>query len=155
MRNPFRFDPDADYGWNLCEGTHDNPARSGSVNCSAAPYTPPAHEYGHVETGCEAVISGAFVPDGFWPASYDDRYLFGDFVCNKILQLTPKSGGGFTMSEFATGVPAPGPIEMVFGPHGSGQALLLNQRLHGVGAQRSPGPSCWLLRCLPQPPRDQ
>jgi glucose/arabinose dehydrogenase len=150
LRNPYRFafDPDAsdtrffigdvgenfweeidegkagaDYGWNLCEGTHDNPARSGSVNCSADPYTPPVFEYGHVETGCEAAISGAFVPDGFWPASYNDRFLFGDFVCNKILQLTPKAGGGFTMSEFATGVPGPGPIEMTFGPYGSGQAF--------------------------------
>jgi glucose/arabinose dehydrogenase len=68
LRNPYRmaFDPDAagtrffindvgqnaweeidegkagaDYGWNLCEGTHDNPDRQGSVNCAAAPYTPP------------------------------------------------------------------------------------------------------------------
>lgn len=151
LRNPFRFafDPDAsgtkffigdvgenfweeidqgtagaDYGWNFCEGTHDNPGRSGSVNCSAPPYTPPTFEYGHVETGCESVTGGAFVPDDAgWPASFDDTYLFGDFVCNKILQLTPKQGGGFDLSEFATGVPAPGPVDMVFGPSGSGQAL--------------------------------
>ncbi|MDQ3603841.1 MAG: PQQ-dependent sugar dehydrogenase [Actinomycetota bacterium] len=68
LRNPFRFafDPDAsgtrffigdvgneawdkidqgkagaDYAWNLCEGNHDNLNRPGSVDCSAAPYTPP------------------------------------------------------------------------------------------------------------------
>jgi glucose/arabinose dehydrogenase len=67
LRNPFRFafDPDAsgtrffigdvgqnaweeidrgiagaDYAWNLCEGNHDNPSSPGSVDCSAAPYTP-------------------------------------------------------------------------------------------------------------------
>jgi glucose/arabinose dehydrogenase len=73
LRNPFRFafDPDAsgtrffvgdvgqdaweeidegregaDYGCSLCEGAHDNPAQSGSVNCSAAPYTPPPTSMG-------------------------------------------------------------------------------------------------------------
>jgi glucose/arabinose dehydrogenase len=50
----------ANYGWNLCEGNHDNPNRPGSVNCSAAPYTGPVHEYTHGSTnttGCS--ITGA------------------------------------------------------------------------------------------------
>ncbi len=152
-RNPFRFsfDPDAsgtrlfigevgensweeinqanqakaggDYGWNFCEGTHDNPGRAGSVNCSAAPLTPPVFDYGHVETGCESVTGGAFVPDGFWPAEYNDTYLFGDYVCNKILKLTPKAGGGYEMSDFATGLLDQTPVDMTFAPYGSGQAL--------------------------------
>ena len=129
LRNPFRFafDPDAsgtrffindvgeslweeidlgkkgaDYAWNLCEGNHDNPARPGSVDCSAAPYTPPIHEYSH-DTGCAAITGGAFVPNGVWPAEYDNSYFFGDYVCNKIFELKPKSGGGFTQTEFASG----------------------------------------------------
>ena len=149
LRNPFRsaFDPNAsgtrffindvgqaaweevdqgkagaDYAWNLCEGTHDNPVRDGSVNCSAAPYTPPIHEYSH-NTGCSAITGGAFVPNGAWPAAYDNSYLYGDYVCGKIFELKPKSGGGFTQSEFASGLGQGGPIDMAFGPHGAGQAL--------------------------------
>jgi glucose/arabinose dehydrogenase/PKD repeat protein len=148
LRNPFRFafDPDAsdtrffigdvgqnsweeidegkagaDYAWNLCEGTHDNPARPGSVDCTAAPFTPPIHEYSH-DTGCSAIIGGAFVPDGTWPAEYDNSYLFGDYVCNKIFELKPKSGGGFRQIEFASGL-QDSPIDMAFGPYSAGQAL--------------------------------
>src|SRR5215210_8791879 len=81
LRNPFRiaFDPDAsgtrfwindvggarweeidrgsvggDYGWNLCEGRHDNPDRPGSVSCSGGGRTPPLHEYSH-NTGCTSI----------------------------------------------------------------------------------------------------
>jgi glucose/arabinose dehydrogenase/PKD repeat protein len=150
LRNPFRFafDPNAagtrffvndvgqnsweeidqgkagaDYAWNLCEGNHDNPDRAGSVGCTATPHTPPVHEYDHGGTGCASITGGAFVPDGFWPASYDDSYLFGDYVCNKIFKMKPKSGGGFTQTEFASGLGQGGPIAMAFGPYGPGKAL--------------------------------
>jgi glucose/arabinose dehydrogenase/PKD repeat protein len=149
LRNPFRFafDPNAsgtrffindvgqvawdevdqgkagaDYGWNICEGNHDNPAHPDSVDCTAAPYTPPIHEYSH-DTGCSAITGGAFVPNGAWPAEYDNSYLYGDYVCNKIFELKPKSGGGFTQNEFASGLGQEGPIDMAFGPYGAGQAL--------------------------------
>lgn len=144
FRNPFRvaFDPDApgtsfrindvggasweeidqgkagaDYGWNLCEGTHDNPYRAGSVNCSAAPLTPPIYQYSH-SGGCSSITGGAFVPDGVWPAAYDDVYLFGDYVCGNIFAISP--GGG---SVFAGGLAGGGPISMTFGPYRGGQAL--------------------------------
>jgi glucose/arabinose dehydrogenase/PKD repeat protein len=162
LRNPFRFafDPNAsgtrffindvgqgawdevdqgkagaDYGWNLCEGTHDNPARDGSVNCSAAPYTPPIHEYSH-NTGCSAITGGAFVPNGAWPAAYDNSYLYGDYVCGKIFELKPKSGGGFTQNEFASGLGQGGPIDMAFGPHGAGQALYYTTAAAGGEVRR-------------------
>lgn len=106
LRNPFRmaFDPNAsgtrfftndvgqnaweevnlgssgaDYGWNLCEGSHDNPSRAGSVNCGASPYTPPVHEYDR-SAGCSSITGGAFVPDGIWPEKYNGSYLFADYV---------------------------------------------------------------------------
>lgn len=150
LRNPFRFafDPDAsgtrffigdvgtqtweevdegkagaDYAWNVCEGNHDNSARPGSADCSAPPYTPPVHEYNHNATGCSAITGSAFVPDGFWPAEYDGSYLYGDYVCNKIFELRPNEGGGFTQTEFASGLGQAGPIDMAFGPHEGGQAL--------------------------------
>jgi glucose/arabinose dehydrogenase len=174
LRNPFRFafDPDAtnthflvndvgqsaweevdegevgaDYGWNLCEGTHDNPRSEGSVSCPAAPYTPPVYEYSH-STGCSSITGGAFVPNGTWPSSYDDSYLFGDFVCNKIFELVPREEGGFAMNEFASGLGGGGPIAMAFGPYGSGQALYYTTyanggEIHAVvyGADRNQAPT--------------
>jgi glucose/arabinose dehydrogenase/Ca2+-binding RTX toxin-like protein len=158
LRNPFRFafDPNAtgtrffvndvgqntweevdqgkagaDYAWNLCEGTHDNPDRAGSVGCAAAPYTPPVHEYNHSDTGCASVTGGAFVPNGVWPASYEGSYLLGDYVCNKIFMLTPVNGGGFTRTEFASGLGSGGPTAMTFGPYGSSKALYYTTYANG------------------------
>jgi glucose/arabinose dehydrogenase len=114
--------PGADYGWNLCEGNHDNPNMPGSVNCGAAPYTPPIHEYSH-DTGCSSITAAAFVPNGAWPASYDNSYLYGDYVCGKIFKLTPDGAGGFTRTEFVTGLGENSAVAMTFGPHEGGQAL--------------------------------
>ena len=127
--------PGADYAWNLCEGNHDNPVRAGSVDCSASPYAPPIHEYSH-DTGCSSVTGGAFVPNGAWAAGYDDSYLFGDYVCNKIFELRPTSGGGFTRSEFASGLGAGGPIDMAFGPYGTAKALYYTTFANGGEVRR-------------------
>jgi glucose/arabinose dehydrogenase/Ca2+-binding RTX toxin-like protein len=162
LRNPFRFafDPDvsgtrffindvggprweeidqgkkgADYAWNLCEGNHDNPSGPGLVDCSAAPYTPPIHEYSH-NTGCSAITGAAFVPNGAWPVEYDSSYLFGDYVCGKIFELEPDGAGGFTQSEFASDLDQGGPIAMAFGPHGSGQALYYTTFANGGEVRR-------------------
>jgi glucose/arabinose dehydrogenase len=164
FRNPFRmaFDPDtsltttrflindvggqdleeidrgkagADYGWNLCEGRKDNLERRGKVNCSKAPLTPPIHAYSH-GSGCRSITGGAFVPDdGSWPASYDDAYLFGDFVCNKIFELRRDRGGGLTRTLF-TNVGDGGPIAMTFGPYGTGEALYYTTFANGGEVRR-------------------
>jgi glucose/arabinose dehydrogenase len=149
LRNPFRmaFDPDAastlfyindvggrsweeinrgaaraDYGWNVREGR----CKAGSTtNCGAPPkgMTNPISVINH-NSGCTSVTGGAFVPDdGSWPDEYDDSYLFGDYVCNKIFELTPGKKGGLTKTEFATKLGNGGPITMTFGPSDSGQAL--------------------------------
>jgi glucose/arabinose dehydrogenase/PKD repeat protein len=128
--------PGADYAWNLCEGAHDNPNRAGSVDCAAAPYTPPVHEYSHGNTGCASVTGGAFVPNGLWPASYDNSYLLGDYVCNKIFRLTPVSGGGFTRTEFASGLGDGGPTAMAFGPYGSSKVLYYTTYANGGEVRR-------------------
>ena len=162
LRNPFRmaFDPDAagtsfrindvggsgweeidrgkagaDYAWNVCEGKHDNPFRRGSEDCAASPYTPPIHDYSH-NTGCSSITGGAFVPNGAWPAAYDDAYLFGDYVCGKIFKLSPKDGGGFAKTEFATGLGRGGPVAMTFGPAGSGRALYYTTFVNGGEVRR-------------------
>jgi glucose/arabinose dehydrogenase len=163
LRNPFRFafDPDAtgtrffindvggntweevnegkagaDYGWNLCEGAHDGPSTINPGDCSAAPFTPPIHEYNH-DAGCASPVGAAFVPnDGGWPTAYDNSYLFADYVCNKIFELKPASGGGYTATEFATGFTDGGPLSMTFAPHGSGKALyytnLIQDEVHRI-----------------------
>ena len=127
----------ADYGWNLCEGRHDNPYRAGTVNCSSNTYTAPIHEYSH-SWGCESITGGAFVPDGFWPAFYDRAYFFGDYVCNKIFKhkifkLTPRAGGGFQQGLFASGLGAGGPIAMDFGPYKTGDKALYYTTFNGDG----------------------
>jgi hypothetical protein len=123
----------ADYAWNLCEGRHDNPQRPGSVKCGQPPFTPSIHEYSH-RGGCSSITSAAFVPDGFWPAAYDDAYLFGDFVCGKIFKLKPRKRGGFARTEFATGLGS-GPVAMTFGPYESGQALYYTRFMENGSGQ--------------------
>ena len=82
------------------------------------------------------MTGGAFVPNGVWPASYDGSYLFGDYVCNKIFKLTPNDGGGFTRTEFASGLGAGGPTAMTFGPYGSSKALYYTTYANGGEVHR-------------------
>ena len=137
-------DAGADYGWNLCEGRHDNVERRGRVDCDGNTYTGPIHEYNH-DTNCESITGGAFVPnDGSWPAEYDDSYLFADFVCNKIFELRP-DGTGFDSSLFAN-VGGGGPVAMEFAPSGT-KDLYYTTFQNGGQVRRvayDPGPA-WLL----------
>jgi glucose/arabinose dehydrogenase len=145
FRNPFRiaFDPDdsgtsfrindvggqrweeidqaqsgADYGWNVCEGLHNNPERPSGVNCQASSkYVEPIYNYSHEETNCGSITGGAFVPNnGSWPGDYDDSYLYGDFVCGKIFELKPVSGGEFNATPFEVLDGGRRPVAMAFGP---------------------------------------
>jgi uncharacterized repeat protein (TIGR01451 family) len=119
----------ADYGWNVREG----PCVTGSTtNCGPPPegMTNPIYWYQRgtiVPTGgttsCNAIVGGAFVPNGIWPAEYDNSYLFGDYTCGAIFRLAPAGGGGFTRTEFDTGPAFDGPVAMTFGPHGTTYAL--------------------------------
>jgi glucose/arabinose dehydrogenase len=148
LRNPFRmaFDPNAagtrffindvgditweevdlgtagaDYGWNLREG----PCPPGTTTgCSPTPagLTDPIHSYRH-DTGCMSITGGAFVPNGIWPVAYDGAYLYADLVCGKIFQLRPVPGGGYAVSDFASGFGNYSLVSTTFGPSGSGQAL--------------------------------
>ncbi|MDX6647480.1 MAG: hypothetical protein QOK40_3207, partial [Miltoncostaeaceae bacterium] len=111
----------ADYGWNVREGHCKNNSKT---DCGPPPagMTNPIYDYNH-DAGCFAITAGAFVPNGVWPAAYDNTYLYGDFVCGTIFRLTPGTAGGFTAAEFATGLGGSSVIGMTFGPHGSSQAL--------------------------------
>jgi glucose/arabinose dehydrogenase len=143
LRNPYRiaFDPDAvgtrlfindvgqdaweeidegvagaDYGWNCREGAHTN---STTGKCSGLPpsaFHDPIFEYHH-STGCASITGGAFVPDGAWPAPFDEDYLFGDYVCGRIFRLSPLPAGGWTASSFGDALGSI--VAMTFGPDGA------------------------------------
>ena len=103
----------ANYGWNLCEGNHDNPKRAGSVNCSAAPYTAPVHEYSHGSTnttGC-SITGGAFYNPATvqFPRGYVGDYFFADFCSGWIRILDPSTGQA---RGFATGLERPVDLEV-------------------------------------------
>jgi glucose/arabinose dehydrogenase len=118
----------ADYGWNIREG----PCANGSTtNCGPQPsgLTNPIFAYQHTSdcgaTGVagNSITGGAFVPRGVWPAQYEGAYLFGEFICGKIFQLSPNGAGDFTASEFRTGLGSSSAVTMIFGPHQNTQAL--------------------------------
>ena len=130
--------PGADYGWNLCEGSHntdtDNP-------CSQAPpgMVGPLFEYRHAQaipgtasTNCNSITGGAFVPNGLWPA-FDGAYMFGDWVCGGIFKLS-SAGGPWTAADF--GQSLGGVTTMIFGPHGSGGRALYYATFAGGGQVR-------------------
>jgi glucose/arabinose dehydrogenase len=167
FRNPFRlaFDPNAagtsfrindvgqsnweeidlaqagaDYGWNICEGTH----AAGTNNpCSAAPpgMVGPVFEYAHgvtipgttSPTNCNCISGGAFVPNGLWPG-FDGSYLFGDCVCGGIFRLT-----GAAASDFGSGLGTV--VHLRFGPFGGRQALYYTTFASGGQVRRITGPT--------------
>jgi uncharacterized repeat protein (TIGR01451 family) len=119
----------ADYGWDVREGPC---ARGSTTNCGPPPagMTNPIYWYQHdtlfptaTATACNSVVGGAFVPNGLWPAEYDNTYLFSDFTCGAIFRLKPDGAGGFTRTEFMTGLGNESPVAMTFGPHGGTRAL--------------------------------
>jgi glucose/arabinose dehydrogenase/PKD repeat protein len=124
----------ADYGWNIREG---HCLRNSSTDCPPPPagLTDPIYDYNH-STGCTSITGGAFVPNGIWPAAFDNTYLYGDFVCGKIIRLTPQQTGGFTASDFVTGLGTSSITSMQFGPYGSTQALYYMNFLNGGEVRR-------------------
>jgi glucose/arabinose dehydrogenase len=124
----------ADYGWNVREG---HCATGSTTDCGPPPagMTNPVYDYPH-SSGCTAATAGAFVPNGVWPQAFDNTYLYGDFVCGKIVRLTPRPGGGFTASDFITELGVNSVVSMTFGPYGSTQALYYMRYLNGGEVHR-------------------
>jgi glucose/arabinose dehydrogenase len=117
----------ADYGWNIREGPCVN---NSTTNCGSPPagLTNPIFAYQHGDCSASGVrgnsiTGGAFVPNGVWPSQFNGAYLFGEFVCGKIFLLTPNGSGGFTPSEFLTGLGSGSAVTMIFGPFQGTQAL--------------------------------
>ena len=110
--------PGSDYGWNVREG----PCVTGSTtDCGPPPLgmTNPIYSYDH-SAGCDAITAAGFVPAGAWPQQYDHAYLFGDLTCGRVWTLTPDGSGGYTASEFASGIS--NLIDGHFGPNGAAES---------------------------------
>ncbi|HWI03661.1 MAG TPA: PQQ-dependent sugar dehydrogenase [Acidimicrobiales bacterium] len=113
--------PGADYGWNVREG---HCARGSTTDCGPPPtgMTNPIFAYGRSD-GCGSITGGAFSPAGVWPAPYDQRYFFADYVCGRIFVLNPNPQGGFTRGDFVTGLGGGSAVHLRFGPWAGTQAL--------------------------------
>ena len=87
----------ANYGWPLCEGSHDYEGTPGSVGCTAPPYTGPIYEYAHDgltdPTGC-SITGGAFYVPAIqqFPTQYAGDYFFADF-CGGWIRSRDSAGG--------------------------------------------------------------
>lgn len=106
------------YGWNNREGACDT---GSETSCPPTPagFTDPLTSYAH-SSGCTYITAGAFVPNGVWPAQYDNSYLFADGGCGKMWQRTG-SGSVDYANPFATtsGVI----VDMTFVTQGADPAL--------------------------------
>lgn len=128
----------ANYGWNLREGS----CATGGGDCGAPPagLTNPVFDYAHSSSGtfagCRSISGGAFVPNGFWPASFNNSYLFSDFICGKIFKLTPSGSGGYTASTFASNLGPGSAVHMTFGAFNGGRALFYTTYADGGQLRR-------------------
>ena len=121
-----------DFGWNCREGRHTN-STSGPCNPTPVGMVDPIFEYQHgvqvpgstSSTSCNSITGGAFVPNGVWPATFDNSYLFSDFICGWIFRLAGANGGGpfSTASDFATSLGGSSAVDLRFGPLGNTRAL--------------------------------
>ena len=97
--------------------------------------TNPIYHYPH-PSGCTADDRRRVRPErqsGRPPSTA--TYLYGDFVCGKIVRLTP-TGAAFTATDFVTDLGMNGITSMKFGPHGTTQALYYMNYLNGGEVRR-------------------
>jgi len=171
FRNPFRFafDPNAagtrffvndvgqnsyeeideivagaDYGWNCREGRH------ATGSCTSLPsMVDPIFEYGRAANSgvpigsCAAITGGAFVPNGLWPAAYNNQYLFADYTCGGVFQMSGSSP--FPAAATTFGSSFGGVTNLRFGPYLSTQALYYTTYAGGGQVRR-------ITSTSPQPP---
>ncbi len=137
----------ADYGWNLREGPCTYPSLSCGDTIPPHNTKYPLYTYHH-DSGCSSVTGATFVPAGFWPAPYNEAYLYADYVCGKIFRLklaaqpyTVAQSGTYLHSYepevFVDGVGESSIVGLMFGPYQSTQALYyVNYKLNQLGEIR-------------------
>ena len=84
--------------------------------------TNPIFSYPH-SSGLHGRDGGSLRPERDLASRVRRHVLAGDFVCGKIVRLTPSGSGGFTAPDFVTGLGTNGITSMEFGPHGRTRRL--------------------------------
>jgi glucose/arabinose dehydrogenase len=112
----------ADYGWNIREGFCANGSTTDCSAASPAGLTNPIFSYGR-EEGCASITGGAFVPNGTWPAAYDNSYIFSDYICGSIFQLVRGEDGQYARELFVDGLGEGSATDLLFADDGTGPAL--------------------------------
>lgn len=80
----------ANYGYPFREGPCSGFGNGGNNVVSCEPestYQDPWHFYNHrdkTDLGGGCITSGAMVPQGYWPAEFDNAYFFADFVFGEM-----------------------------------------------------------------------
>ncbi len=134
----------ADYGWNCREGAHVN-STTGKCSPTPANMVDPIFEYPHggavvpgtTVSGCNSITGGAFVPNGVWPAAYDNKFLLVDFICAGMFSIPVSPAPQTVVSAaetFATGLSSA--TTLAFGPFGNTQALYYTSYATGVSRIR-------------------
>ncbi len=134
----------ADYGWYCREGTRVN-STTGKCNPMPVSMVDPIFEYSHAAavvpgtaiSGCNSITGGAFVPNGVWPAQYDNTYLLVDFICGALFSFPLGASPQpvvVAASTFASGVNSA--TTLAFGPSGTTQALYYTSYATGVSRIR-------------------
>ncbi len=132
----------ADYGWNCREGSVGN-STSGKCNPTPPNMVGPYFDYGRsagsgglAVGGCSSITGGAVVPNGIWPAPWNGRYLFADYVCGGVfgIDATTSPGAGSTSvqaANFATNLGGSSATSLRFGPDAAGTSLYYTTYANG------------------------
>ena len=78
----------ANFGWPFCGAT----GRDNLGNCNDPTYSDPILSYAHEGLGA-SVMGGCFYRNGNWPAEWEGRYFYGDFVRGWINYLEFDTAG--------------------------------------------------------------
>ena len=121
----------ADYGWNCREATLVN-STAGPCNPTPPGMVDPIFSYGRsVGQGvniacCASITGGAFVPNGVWPAAYNNTYLLADFICGGVFLIPTTGSPAAPIAAAATFTGALGgssATSLRFAPDGNTKAL--------------------------------
>src|SRR3954452_17401443 len=124
--------PGKNYGWPLAEGASTNPS-----------FTNPIYAYPHsdsVNGSSAAITGGTFYVASQFPAAYQGKYFFSDFVNQRVRVYDPATGKA---TPFASGLN--GAFDLDVGPDGSlyglgpyGKAIWRIKYVGGGGVNRAP-----------------
>ncbi len=76
----------SNFGWPICEGTHDYDG-----DCSSLGATPPLYEFSH-QSGAGQSITGGYVYRGDRLTSLYGAYVYGDYALGQVFARAPLSG---------------------------------------------------------------